>query len=356
MEPLTNALAQINYPQDRLQILLLCEEIDPVTIRSVQLYLRPPFELIIVPAGKPQTKPRALNYAMKYATGEIVTIYDAEDRPHPNQLLAAVSAFEHRPDWAAVQAPLDYYNASQNWLTRQFALEYAALFHVWLPFLTQFGLPFPLGGTSNHMRRSALREIDGWDAYNVTEDADLSFRLAALGHKIGYITPPTYEEAVSRPRDWHFQRARWIKGYQQTWDVQMGDALAPGGAAGLIRFMTLQLTLGFTLLSIWFFAPAVIFFMGLIYLSFLFGWTLEFQPIWIAGFLFSMAAGSVIGAVGAKRAGYTGIARACIYMPFYWLMLFAPSLRAAWERLSNPYHWHKTTHGLGPGETNTQRD
>ena len=157
-----------------------------------------------------------MNYALERSNGEFVTIYDAEDRPHPNQLLAAVAAFEARTDWAAVQAPLDYFNDQDNWLTRQFSLEYAALFHVWIPFLVRLNLPFPLGGTSNHIRRSALARVGGWDSHNVTEDADLSFRLAAYGYNIGYIYPPTQEEAVSIFQDWRLQRARWIKGYIQT--------------------------------------------------------------------------------------------------------------------------------------------
>ena len=149
---LIEALSQITYPKDRLQILLICEIIDPQTIRQVQFHLKPPFSLIIVPKGTPQTKPRALNYALQFAKGNFITIYDAEDRPHKDQLLQAVSAFKANPDWAALQAPLDYFNANDNWLTRQFSLEYAALFHVWLPWLARMKLPFPLGGTSNHMR------------------------------------------------------------------------------------------------------------------------------------------------------------------------------------------------------------
>ena len=125
---------------------------DPITTAAVAKALRPPFRQIIVPKGTPQTKPRALNFALKSSRADFVTIYDAEDRPHPDQLLAALAAFEARPEWAAVQAPLDYFNHDDNWLTRQFALEYSALFHVWVPFLVRLGLPFPLGGTSNHMR------------------------------------------------------------------------------------------------------------------------------------------------------------------------------------------------------------
>ena len=66
---------------------------------------------------------------------------------------------------------------------------------------------------SPHIRRSALDEVGGWDSYNVTEDADLSFRLAAKGCSFGYVDFPTDEEAVSDWRSWHYQRVRWMKGY-----------------------------------------------------------------------------------------------------------------------------------------------
>ena len=149
---LMKGLGALKYPQDKLDIILITEAVDPITTEAVAKALHPPFRQIVVPQGSPQTKPRALNYALQTSHADFITIYDAEDRPHPDQLLAAIAAFEARPDWAAVQAPLDYFNFDDNWLTRQFALEYAALFHVWVPFLTRLGLPFPLGGTSNHMR------------------------------------------------------------------------------------------------------------------------------------------------------------------------------------------------------------
>jgi len=154
------------------------------------------------------------------------------------------------------------------------------------------------------MRRTPLDAIDGWDAYNVTEDADLSFRLAANGHKIGFIHPPTQEEAVSNLRSWHFQRARWIKGYIQTWDVHMAAPFAPGGLIGGLRFFTLQLTLGFTLLAALFYAPVL------------------------------------IGLHKAELIPHT------LTMPLYWLLLFSPALRAFSELKSNRFHWHKTQHGV----------
>ncbi len=346
VDQLMAGLSRLRYPQDKLDIVLITEEIDPFTTQAVAQALRAPFRHVIVPKGTPQTKPRALNYAMKTAHGDFITIYDAEDRPHPDQLLAAIAAFEMRPDWAAVQAPLDYYNHADNWLTRQFALEYAALFHVWVPFLVRLGLPFPLGGTSNHMRRKPLDTVGGWDAFNVTEDADLSFRLAANGHKIGFIHPPTQEEAVSIFRDWHYQRSRWLKGYIQTWDVHMARPLAPNGIKGLSRFFTLQLTLGITLLSSLFYAPVV---MGLPIIGFILLWAgvpLDISLTYGLTFAFSMSIGCLIGAVGAYRAKKPNLIKSVVFMPIYWLLVFSPLLRAIKELRGQRFHWHKTRHGV----------
>ncbi len=343
---LMQALEAIKYPSSKLQILLICEAIDPQTIARVKFHMRAPFELIIVPKGHPQTKPRALNYAMQYARGNFITIYDAEDRPHPNQLLTAISAFNAKPHWGALQAPLDYFNAEQNWLTRQFSLEYAALFHVWVPWLMQHKFPFPLGGTSNHMRRAALEKVGGWDAYNVTEDADLSFRLAAYGYDIGYITPPTEEEAVSRLPDWHFQRARWIKGYMQTWQVHMNQPFRPAGLKALRRFICLQLTLGMTLLSVWFYVPAIIAMTTALIWIIVSGQTIPLHPFYLLSFIISISTAILIGAIGAVRAGKPNLIKCAIFMPAYWALLFAPSLRAIWELRRIPFHWHKTEHGV----------
>jgi len=223
---LMDALSKLDYPRDKLEIFMICEAVDPSTVDEVRKRISGIFHLIIVPPGTPQTKPRALNFAMQRARGEFVTIYDAEDIPHPNQLKAAIHAFQADPTLGALQAPLDYANANSNALTRQFGLEYAALFHVWLPFLRALKLPFPLGGTSNHMR-----------SHNVTEDADLSFRLAARNWQLGYITPPTQEEVVSDFKSWHFQRARWMKGYMQTWRSHMRAPFAPGGLSCKIFYI-----------------------------------------------------------------------------------------------------------------------
>lgn len=153
---LIQSLSNLDYPTDRLDIIFACEANDPDTVIAAQTLARAPFRVLIVPptvaGGPPQTKPRALNYALERSDGQLVTIFDAEDKPHPQQLRQAASAFRAHPDWAALQAPLDYFNTRDSWLAAQFGLEYVGLFHVLLPFYDALDLPFPLGGTSNHMR------------------------------------------------------------------------------------------------------------------------------------------------------------------------------------------------------------
>ncbi len=348
---LMSALSKFDYPKEKLEIFMICEAVDPATIEEVRKRTGGVFHLIVVPPGTPQTKPRALNFAMQRARGEFVTIYDAEDIPDPQQLKAAITAFKTDNSLGALQAPLDYANYKTNWLTRQFGLEYAALFHVWVPFLSTLGLPFPLGGTSNHMRRAALDEIEGWDAHNVTEDADLSFRLAAKNWRLGYISPPTQEEAVSDYKAWHFQRARWMKGYMQTWQCHMRAPFAPGGLRGLARFFTLQLTLGLTLISALFHLPVMAGMAIYCLHQYMSAAPINIPAPFLASLAISYGAGMMIGGVGALRAGKPALLLSIPVMPLYWFALCAPTLRALWELRRNPFHWHKTEHGVNPPAT-----
>ncbi len=127
------------------------------------------------------------------------------------------------PNLAAVQARLGLYNACDNFLTRQFTVEYCALFDGLLPALDRLELPIPLGGTSNHFRASALKWLMAWDPFNVTEDADLGIRLARSGYRCAMLGSTTYEEAPAGFMSWLRQRTRWLKGYMQTWLVHMRD-------------------------------------------------------------------------------------------------------------------------------------
>lgn len=336
-------VTRANYPSDKLDIIILCEPDDPASIRAAQLHAGDNIRVMIGNGIAPKTKPNAMNQALPIARGEIITVYDAEDRPHRQQLRTAAEALTANADLAVVQAPLSYYNANQNWLTRQFAIEYAAFFYVWVPFLVRLGLPFPLGGTSNHIRRVALEEAGAWDAYNVTEDADLSFRFAALGWESGYISCPTMEEAVSNYPSWEKQRSRWMKGYMQTWITHMKRPWLPFGRTALKRIATLQLTIGMTLICGLFHVPGILFTL----------WTLSAAPTLNISALYMLPAiialayifGVLIGIAGVKRSGQRWLVPHCLMMPIYWLALFFPTIRALWELWRSPFHWHKTDHG-----------
>ncbi len=211
------ALSGLRYPREKLDIKLALEPDDEATIAAVRaLRLVPPFEIVLAPQAGPKTKPKALNAALLFARGDFVAVYDAEDRPEPDQLRRALDAFSAGDErLACVQARLTIDNTADTWLTRLFTAEYAGLFDVLLPGLAHWRLPLPLGGSSNHFRTSALRAAGGWDAFNVTEDADLGMRLARFGYGTSVIPSTTYEEAPARLRPWLYQRTRWFKGWMR---------------------------------------------------------------------------------------------------------------------------------------------
>ncbi len=217
-EKVVRAALSLDYPREKLDIKLLLEEDDPETLAEIRAAEWPScVETIIVPHGSPKTKPKACNHGLLAARGEYLVIYDAEDRPEPDQLKKAICAFRRvDPRVVCLQAKLNYYNPRQNHLTRFFTLEYTSWFDLFLPGLHVLSAPIPLGGTSNHFRVKALRDLGGWDPFNVTEDCDLGIRLHREGYRTAVLDSTTWEEANSRLFNWIRQRSRWVKGYIQT--------------------------------------------------------------------------------------------------------------------------------------------
>lgn len=171
---LGRAMQALDYPPEKLDIKFVVESRSGATVAAVrELPGTAAFELVLVPDAPPYTKPKALDYALPLVRGEYVVVYDAEDIPAPDQLRCAAAEFAADPGLDCLQAELTIDNAAENWLTALFAGEYAGQFGLMLPFLARLRLPLPLGGTSNHFRTRSLRELGGWDAFNVTEDADL---------------------------------------------------------------------------------------------------------------------------------------------------------------------------------------
>jgi len=354
MPGLIAALTRLNYPADRLDILLALEAHDHATRAAARAASRRlGARVLVAPPCGPTTKPRALNFALQAARGELIAVYDAEDSPHAGQLRAAAEAFAADPCLGVVQAPLGWYNANDNWLTRQFALEYAAQFHALLPLYRRLGWPLPLGGTSNVFRRSALEECGGWDPFNVTEDADLGFRLAAHGWGAGLIKTGTLEEAPVTRAAWTGQRSRWLKGHFITWLVQMRQARRLWDTAGPGALACLTLTMLANALS------ALIFPLGFAMIA---GAVIMAGAGWSGGLpgaaagLAALGCAAACARTGARRAGFTPRWRDLAALPVYWLLQAPAMARALRELPARPYLWVKTRHGVSTARRESPDD
>jgi cellulose synthase/poly-beta-1,6-N-acetylglucosamine synthase-like glycosyltransferase len=352
MPALVRALRALDYPKRCLDIKLIVEadDRDTAIVADAVAAYDPCFSVIRVPPGTPRTKPRACNYAMPFVFGEFTVIFDAEDRPEPDQLRKAVAVFRAAPDnIACLQARLNFYNANENWLTRMFALDYALWFDYLLPGLDRLNIPMPLGGTSNHFRTAALRAIHCWDPYNVTEDADIGIRLARVGLRVRTLDSTTFEEATNSFGNWLRQRSRWLKGYMQTWLVHMRSPLALLRNAGLGGFIGFQLFVGGTFLS----ALANPLLWAIFLLSKIFGVHIFNSPAAAVAAhvsIVSLAAGNgmfaYLAMLGPLRRGWLELTPYGLTAPLYWLLISCAGARALWQLFVRPWYWEKTAHGL----------
>ncbi len=334
---LVAALGRLDYPKRALDVKLLVEGDDLATVSAALSAAHAAhIEVVIVPPAEPRTKPKALNVGLARARGAFVAVYDAEDRPHPLQLRAALAAFETGDaTLACVQAPLEVDNAGASWIAGQFAVEYAIQFTQILPLLARLGLPLPLGGTSNHFRAEALREVGGWDPFNVTEDADLGYRLARFGLRSQMIAPPTWEEAPVSFRAWLDQRTRWLKGHMQSWLVLMRNPARSLAEMGWPAFLSLHLVLGMGLLVSLAHGPI---FCALL-LALLTPYDLGAADFALACVGYAVALFAVLLATPRRLP-------AALTMPLYWPLASLAAVRALRELIVRPHHWSKTAHGI----------
>ncbi len=344
-------IAQLDYPVDRLEVLLMVEEDDDETLDALRdADPGPQFKLVVVPPAEPRTKPKALNFGLTLASGDLVAIYDVEDSPDVLQLRrAAVAMARFGPEIACLQAKLSYANSQQNFITRSFTIEYAMWFSFFLPGLVSLDAPIPLGGTSNHFRRAALRQLGGWDPYNVTEDCDLGIRMFREGYGVKVLDSVTLEEANSDFVNWVKQRSRWYKGYLQTYlihlrePVQITKEIKWKGVAHLTAFvggtpiLAVVNPIFWALTITWFVAhpaflleifPAPVYYVGLTL------WSLGNFLLWYLTIL------------TARHISRGDLVFTAILVPFYWVMMSIAAVKAAWQLVVTPSFWEKTTHGL----------
>lgn len=348
---LARALRSLDYPRSKLDIKLILEGDDPETIEACKRAgLEGCVELIVVPPGQPRTKPKALNYALPFARGQFLTIYDAEDVPEPDQLKRAVLAFRKAPwDVVCLQARLNYFNWRENWLTRMFTLEYSLWFDWYLPGLEALGIPIPLGGTSNHFRAEVVRAVGGWDPFNVTEDADLGIRFTMSGWRVGVLDSTTYEEANCHVWNWIRQRSRWVKGYIQTWLVYMRHPVVTLKHLGWKGFLGLHAFIGGAFLGPLAFPP-----LALMFLVWLTTRTKMFDPLFspatLAVSLLLLLAGNGLLIYFHMLAAWMRrrpmLVFCALQLPAYYFLMSIAAWRALWQLVTKPHYWEKTEHGL----------
>jgi cellulose synthase/poly-beta-1,6-N-acetylglucosamine synthase-like glycosyltransferase len=349
---LVSTLGRLHWPRARLDIKIVCEADDRDTIDAVRAANPgPQFEIVEVPPYQPRTKPKALCYALAAARGTYLAIYDAEDRPHPDQLLEAYGKFCASPDnVVCLQAPLIISNAQQSWISALFSLEYSALFRRMLPMLARLRMPMPLGGTSNHFKTDVLRACGGWDPFNVTEDADLGMRLYRLGYRSDVIHRPTLEDAPTNATIWTAQRTRWFKGWLQTWLVLMRAPNTVRREMGTRAFAMFHLLIGGMLISSLTHVFILVFLsIGIAALLKPPGQGLPLRDTFLlmvdgANILGSYATFLALGLTAMTGHEKKLVGRRWSGIPIYWMMSSWAAWRAVFELQSKPFFWAKTPH------------
>ncbi|MEO5360646.1 MAG: glycosyltransferase [Nitrospirota bacterium] len=332
-----NSLNSIEYPREKLQVLLLLHEDDDNTRSAMPERLPESFTAIYLPVEKPLTKGRSLNYGLCYAQGKYVTVFDAEDKPDADQLKKAAILLENSAqDIWALQARLCIYNNDKNWLTYLFFLEYKFWYSYYIPYLSKKNYPIPLGGTSNHFKKELLLSLGGWDSFNVTEDADLAVRIFKNGGKVAILDSETREKAPSKIPNWVRQRTRWIKGLLQTSLVHSRKQVS----LPLIKYFVFCFS-GITL-------PANLLIFPL--LVFLIKNPIHKQIVLSlakSGFLFSFGITIIMNFALMNKLRLKSIIR--ILFPgiiMYWVLYLWSGLRAFYQLLTKPHHWEKTDNSI----------
>jgi hypothetical protein len=375
IQKLIRAMDELDYPQDKLDIKILLEEDDTMTQELCkEVELPSCCEVIVCPNSFPKTKPKACNHGLQVAKGKYLVIYDAEDRPEPDQLRKAVAAFDKvGEDVVCLQGKLNYFNARENWLTKFFTLEYTTWFDLFLPGLHLFDAPIPLGGTSNHFKTDILKQLGGWDPFNVTEDCDLGIRLHRKGYRTKILDSTTWEEANQNIGNWIRQRSRWIKGYFQSHLVHTRNTLQTIYELGTFGFISFFLTVGgmsaMLILNPVFWITACVY--GGLWIAYYCGYPVEPWPIvymdtvsdidttytlwsklsWVfCGFSIILFLANIlfiaVNVIACFRRNLIRLLPWAIVSPLYWIFISVAAWKGFLQLLIRPFYWEKTNHGL----------
>lgn len=219
------AVANINYPENRKEVLVVCRHDDHKTIEAVNLAISTLDQKnirLVTFTGYPVNKPHSLNIGLKKATKDIVVIFDAEDQPHRDIYNIANSILMRYPV-DVIQSGVQLMNFRSPWFATLNVLEYFFWFKSALHMFANMGI-VPLGGNTVFFRRTKLTQIGGWDERCLTEDADIGIRLSSHGARCRVVYSGTYvtrEETPHTMESFIKQRSRWNQGFLQV--LRKGD-------------------------------------------------------------------------------------------------------------------------------------
>ncbi|KQX75834.1 glycosyltransferase [Aeromicrobium sp. Root472D3] len=336
-----------DYPLSKLEVLLLVAEDAPDVLAALKSSRPPAYMTILrVPAGPASSDAFACNYGLAFARGAFVVAYRSGDSPDGGQLAAAVDAFmtsrrrggpgESRDRVACVQTTT-VHDAPTTLAGRVSALERAAWFGDVLPTADAWGIPTPLGRSSEHFDTHELRAVGAWDPDDRSAGADLATRLRAARRRVATIPSTTTTRPPADLSEWADERTRWITGcLLTTWAGLRGSGDArrvPAGLAGSAMLVTSPL--GFTAL------PLALTSVALLAL-------LDRSPglavppglpavlaVW--PFVAFVVMALVSGRAAARTYGWSAAAGAAV-APVSWLLQIWPTARAAVRLAARPVH------------------
>jgi len=213
IERTLDSLKSQNYPRDLMEVLLVVDNDDEETMGELRKIMsKPPGNLntkiLINHRSGKRIKAAALNTAMRYASGEIVGFYDADDIFPRDQVLNSILLIMEK-NYAAVGTRV--YRYRRGILGRLIYLETIIWYDGIIPFLrTVIGIT-PLSGEGLFIRRDLVPEIP----ISLAEDALVSLKLQGMGYRVGLLDSYVYELAPSSIVGLVKQRLRWNRGYVQ---------------------------------------------------------------------------------------------------------------------------------------------
>jgi cellulose synthase/poly-beta-1,6-N-acetylglucosamine synthase-like glycosyltransferase len=235
-------------------------------------------------------------------------------------------------------------NYADRWFSALNVLEYFFWFKSRMHYHSAVGA-VPLGGNTVFMRRDLLKQMDGWDQYCLTEDADVGVRLSTMGVPIRVVyddayvtreeTPPTVSQFIK-------QRTRWNQGFLQV--LRKGDWLhLPTWQQRLLALYTLAFPLLQALMMLY--VPVSLWLMFSVKLPILVA-MLSTLPLYMLGIQFAI---SLIGLYQFTKVHQLRLSwlsplwMLITYLPYQWLLAYG-ALRAVWRAFRGVNTWEKTTH------------